>query len=136
MTRAQATQATISRAMTEDQLLYAVLELSRMLGLRTAHFRSAWTERGYRTPVAGDGAGWPDLIIVGQRLIIRELKSERGRVDPEQTAWLALLGRAGVDAAVWRPAQWIDGTIREELMALRWVTPPIPSNDVPRPDRG
>lgn len=51
--------------MTEQQLLANVLDLCRLLGLRTAHFRPAQTAHGWRTPVSGDGQGWPDLVIVG-----------------------------------------------------------------------
>jgi hypothetical protein len=41
-----------------------VLELAKICGWRTAHFRPAKTSKGWRTPVSGDGAGLPDLILV------------------------------------------------------------------------
>lgn len=104
--------------MSEDDLLSSVLDLCRLLHLRTAHFRPARTERGWRTPVSGDGKGWPDLIIVGNRLIARELKSERGRTTPEQVVWRQVLFGAGVDATDWRPSDWRSGRIERELRAL------------------
>ncbi len=106
-------------AISEDERRSGALVLARLYGLRTAHFRPALTAKGWRTPVAGDGKGWPDLIIVGRRLIIRELKTDRGRVHPDQAAWLAVLQAAGVDAGVWRVGDWLDGTIRDELGRLR-----------------
>lgn len=42
-----------------------VLDLAKLKGWRTAHFRTAQNGRGqYRTPVAGDGKGFPDLVLV------------------------------------------------------------------------
>jgi hypothetical protein len=108
-----------AQAMTEADLLAAVIDLAHLYGLRTAHFRPAWTEKGWRTAVSGDGKGWPDLVILGTRLIVRELKTETGRVPPAQQQWLAALAVAGIDAAVWRPQHWLDGTIRAELEGLR-----------------
>src|SRR5258705_9090381 len=63
----------LAAAMSEEELLTAVLQLCRVLGLRTAHFRPARTEKGWRTPVSGDGKGFPDLIIVGSQVLAREL---------------------------------------------------------------
>lgn len=104
--------------MSEDDLLTSVLALCRALHLRTAHFRPAKTERGWRTAVSGDGKGFPDLIIVGSRLIARELKAEQGRLLPEQVAWRSALFGAGVDATEWRPSDWRSGRIERELRAL------------------
>lgn len=104
--------------MSEADLLTAVLDLCRVLHLRTAHFRPAKTEKGWRTAVSGDGKGFPDLIIVGSRLIARELKAERGRLSPEQVAWRGALFIAGVDATAWYPSDWRSGRIERELRAL------------------
>lgn len=53
-------------------------------------------------------AGWPDLVLVrGPRLVAAELKSERGRVHPEQRVWLdALAAVPGVETYLWRPSAW------------------------------
>lgn len=108
----------LAAAMTEQELLDAVLQLAKVLGLRTAHFRPAKTEKGWRTPVAGDGKGFPDLIIVGSSLLARELKSEQGRLTPEQVAWRGALYVAGLDATEWRPSDWRSGRIERELRQL------------------
>lgn len=80
-----------------------VISLARTLGWRVAHFRAVKTPTGYRTPVQGDGAGFPDLCLVRDRIVFAELKNERGRVSPEQQQWIAALEQAGVEAYVWRP---------------------------------
>ena len=59
----------------ENQLLDAVLALAKVYGFRTVHWRAAKTAHGWRTPVQGDGKGWPDLLLVkGRRIIAAELK--------------------------------------------------------------
>ena len=81
----------------------AIVELAYVLGWTVAHFRAARTSRGWRTPVAADGAGWPDLVLVrGSRLLAAELKAARGKVSVDQQAWLELLAAAGVECHVWR----------------------------------
>lgn len=102
--------------MTEAQLQAAVIEMARTLGWLTAHFRPALTERGWRTPVSGDGKGFPDLILVrGERLIAAELKSDVGAVSVEQDVWLGAFRCAGALTAVWRPRDWTSGGIESEL---------------------
>ena len=58
-------------------------------------------------------AGYPDLTLVRPggngtaRLVFLELKTERGRVRPEQQVWLDALSQVpGVVAMVARPSQW------------------------------
>lgn len=104
--------------MTEAQLQAAVLELARLLGWRVAHFRPARTVTGWRTPVAADGAGFPDLCLVRERVLFRELKAERGAPSSEQLAWLDALTAAGADAGIWRPSDWTAGLIEAELRGL------------------
>ena len=52
--------------------------------------------------------GFPDLILVRDtEMLVLELKTERGRVRPEQAAWLeALSGVAGMTVMLCRPSQW------------------------------
>jgi hypothetical protein len=48
------------RVLSEAAFTDAVIELARLGGWRVAHFRPARTASGWRTPVQGDGAGFPD----------------------------------------------------------------------------
>jgi len=107
----------------EEQLQKAVIDCARLLGWRVAHFRPARVMRGGRetweTPVAADGKGFPDLVLVSRRqrrLMFVELKADKGVVSHDQAAWLADLIRCdGVDAHVWRPQDWIEGEIERVL---------------------
>jgi hypothetical protein len=85
-----------------------LIEAAQALGWRVAHFRAARTANGWRTPVAADGAGFPDLVLVrSPRVVFAELKAKRGKLRPEQEGWLdALAGCEGVEAFVWRPDDW------------------------------
>jgi hypothetical protein len=91
---------------TEAQFQKAVIDLARHTGWLVAHFRPARTEEGWRTPVSADGAGFPDLVLVRDLVLYRELKSEKGRVRPDQQRWHEALATAGADIAVWRPSDW------------------------------
>jgi hypothetical protein len=85
-----------------------VLQAARLLGWQSAHFRPARTARGWRTPVQGDGKGFPDLILLrGPRLVVAELKVDGGRLRPEQESWLAAFRQLpGAEVHVWRPRDW------------------------------
>ena len=85
-----------------------VVALAHANGWKVAHFRGAWSKDGKRfvTPVAADGAGFPDLVLAKirnghQTVIFAELKSDKGKISPEQMAWIELLF-----AQVWRPSDY------------------------------
>ena len=108
--------------MTEAQFQRSVIELAQLNGWKVAHFRKAQNGKGaWRTAVAADGAGFPDLVLARDRVIFAELKTDKGRVRPEQRAWLDALTCAGVnthraasvETVVWRPRDWND--IQETL---------------------
>ena len=62
----------------EATLQRQVLNLARLTGWRSAHFRPAQNQRGkWRTAVSGDGAGFPDLVLAREdRLLFVELKQD------------------------------------------------------------
>jgi VRR-NUC domain len=103
--------------MREDHLLAAVLDVAHVYGWRCAHFRPALTGRGWRTAVSGDGEGFPDLLCVHPTygMLAVELKSLTGRLTPAQEAWLTRLKEAGCPAVVWRPRDFLDGTVESVL---------------------
>lgn len=91
----------------EAGFLKAVLELAQLYGWRSAHFRPAMTRSGrWVTAVQGDGVGFPDLILLRERLVVIETKSARGRLTPEQRAWLEAFDAVGAQTIVARPADW------------------------------
>jgi len=97
-------------AMTEKDLLEQCRSAAKVLGLLVYH-----THDSRRSE-----PGFPDLVIAGRRgVLIRELKTERGRVTLAQFTWLDALITAGVDADVWRPADLIDGTVLDQMQAVR-----------------
>lgn len=62
--------------------------------------------------------GYPDLHLVHERRhlsMMRELKTQKGRLSEPQKRWIAALNGAGVDAAVWRPMDWFTGRITKQL---------------------
>jgi hypothetical protein len=65
-------------------------------------------------------AGWPDSTIIGTgKVIFRELKSEYGRLTPEQRLVGERLKSAGQDWRIWRPGDWLSGAIETELRLLK-----------------
>mgnify|MGYP003677610739 FL=1 len=75
-------------AISEAQFQKQVIQLAQLLGWRVAHFRAAQTSRGWRTPVAADGAGFPDLVLARRgQLIFAELKTQRGKLSNAQECW-------------------------------------------------
>lgn len=104
--------------MTEEQLQDAVIELAQLLGYLVAHFRPALTARGWRTPVQGNGRGFPDLVLVRPgRVIYAELKAHAGTVSPDQQVWLDRLRGGGAEVYLWRPRHWLSGEIEATLRA-------------------
>jgi hypothetical protein len=63
--------------------------------------------------------GWPDLVIIGTKLIYRELKTEEGKLTPEQLDIIGRLEAAGQNVDVWRPTDWYSGRIIAELNDIR-----------------
>lgn len=102
--------------MSEAELQAATIELAHLLRWRVAHFRPARTAHGgWRTAVAGDGAGFCDLVLVRDWVIFVELKSAKGHLTPEQVSWRDVLVAAGCEWHLWRPADWTSGEIERVL---------------------
>ena len=93
--------------MTEAQLQQQIIQLAKLYSWRVAHFRPAMTAKGWRTPVSADGQGFPDLVLVKRcRLIFAEVKSDKGRVSPEQQEWLDALRKTKNEVYLWKPKDW------------------------------
>lgn len=108
----------VGAGVSEREFQSAVLELAGWCGWRCYHtYDSRRSE-----------AGFPDLVMVRDgRLVVAELKSERGRVSAEQQGWLEAFGLVAAGSAgrvrvcVWRPADWaaiVEVLARREVVAL------------------
>ena len=100
----------------------AVITAAHHLGWTVAHFRPGQVGGRWQTPVSGDGAGFPDLVLVNPErglLLFRELKTDSGRVSKAQMRWGAALTSAGADWAVWRPGDWllVESTLKGKAAA-------------------
>lgn len=97
--------------MTEAELQEAVRKLCAQMGLYHYH------------PVhsIGSAKGWPDSVIIGHRVLFRELKSASGSLTPEQKLVGYRLRAAGQSWDVWRPRDWTSGTILKQLRAIAGV---------------
>jgi len=99
--------------MNEADFLKSVIDLAHAYKWKVIHFRSALRKDGtYQTPVQGDGVGFPDLILVRERVIFAELKSETGKISEAQVEWITALNVAtqekmsGGNTYIWRPSDW------------------------------
>jgi len=93
--------------LTEAQHQEAVIDLARACGWLVYHTLNS----------RGSESGFPDLVLVrGARLVFAELKSERGKVKPDQQVWLDALAVVKgsydetvediVEVYLWRPSDW------------------------------
>ncbi len=95
----------------EESFQTAVIDFAKLHGWRVAHFRPARTASGWRTPVAADGKGFPDLVLLhsqSSRIVVAELKSEKGKLSNEQSDWLDDFEACNVPAYVWKPTDWVE----------------------------
>ena len=111
-TALSAGQKAIAAAMKEDRgkdsLDYHVREILKELGL--------W---GFHPLISiGSRKGWPDWTIIGKWIMYRELKTETGKLRPDQELVRDLILAAGGDWALWRPSDYLSGRIARELTAI------------------
>ena len=90
-----------------------VIDTARLLGWKVAHFRGVRIQRKngsvyYQTPVQGDGAGFPDCVLVKDgRLIFAELKLAKGKLTEQQGEWLSMLAEVpNVEVYLWKPSEF------------------------------
>lgn len=100
------------RQNTEADLIRQIIEAGHLYGWLIAHFRGAWTVKGYRTAVQGDGAGFPDLVLVNERkgkVMFVEIKSNSGYLNGNQKMWkMAIESAQYCKYYIWRPCDWDD----------------------------
>ena len=79
---------------TEKQFQAKVIQVAKLCGWICYH-----THDSRRSE-----PGFPDLVLVKERVIFRELKTDKGRLTPAQKMWGKDLTDAGADWAIWRPS--------------------------------
>lgn len=108
--------------LTEAEWQRQVIQMARAFGWLVAHFRPGLNQRGrWMTAVAGDGVGFPDLVLVHEQTgdtIFAELKRDTGKLRPEQERWCRAIQAGGSSRfVVWRPRDF--EAVRERLMRHR-----------------
>lgn len=86
-----------------------VIQLAKSLGY-TLTYHTADSRRS--------NPGFPDLVLVhgkSGKLVFAELKTQTGRVSPDQESWINGLRRGGATAEVWRPIDYVSGQILRVL---------------------
>lgn len=76
--------------------------MDQVMALAALRGWKAWHDTDSRR----NAAGFPDLVLLRDRVVWAELKSERGRLRDEQARFLTLLRAAGQEVYVWRPSDW------------------------------
>lgn len=97
----------MSPASPESDYQNRIVAWARYNGWKVAHFRRAQRGGKWMTPVAADGAGFPDLVLTrAGRLIFAEVKAG-SPVSIEQRQWLDHLEAVpGVEVYVWKLKDW------------------------------
>jgi hypothetical protein len=97
-------------AASEAEWQRTVIRCAQLNGWRVNHVRTTAETRAdgtIRHTTATRIKGWPDLELLRPgRFIMAELKSDTGRLTPDQARTIADLQAAGVDVFVWRPKDW------------------------------
>jgi hypothetical protein len=91
-------------AMTEAQWQATVVELATRRGWLTYHVHDP----------RRSNPGFPDLVLVKERVVFAELKAQKGRLTEQQSIWQIALRVAGAEAYCWRPSDWpqVEQTLR------------------------
>lgn len=79
--------------MTEKQFQSEIVKFAKRCGWSVYH-----THDSRRSE-----PGFPDLVLVKDRVLYRELKTDTGRISKAQKIWGQALIKAGADFKVWRP---------------------------------
>jgi hypothetical protein len=83
-------------AVLEEEFMQNVIAVARAAGWLCYHPRDSRKSE----------AGYPDLTLVRDRLLMAELKTDTGRLTAPQRTWVEALRGAGVECHIWRPADW------------------------------
>lgn len=97
---------TLSDYQTETQFQNSIIDYAKLRGWLVFHDNDSRRNR----------AGFPDLVLAREgEVVFAELKSQHGRIRPEQHQWLESLAPETTEADgathsvyLWRPADWTE----------------------------
>jgi hypothetical protein len=90
-------RAAVLARVSEKAFQQQVMDLLLLCGWRAVHVYD----------MRRSAPGLPDILALrGHRLVVAELKSERGVVRPEQWEWLDAFAQAGAETFLWRPSDF------------------------------
>lgn len=94
----------VENAVSEKDWQQQVIDLAQLLGWLYFHTYDSRRSSG----------GFPDLVLVRERVVFAELKSGSGRLTAAQHWWIASLSVAGAEVYVWQPSDWpqVEQTLR------------------------
>ena len=104
------------KLISEKDFMESIVQLARNTGWMVYHpYDSRRSEPGF-----------PDLVMTKpKRLVIAEIKTEKGKTTPAQDQWLSTLRTArGVKVKLWRPSDWPEiertlGAITQDSTKIR-----------------
>ena len=103
----------IDLSISEKDFQDMVVDAAEKWGWLVHAERPAKSNKGWVTPIQGK-EGFPDLVLCKPpRLILAELKSQKGKVSTPQQEWLDALAicteaAIDVDVVLWRPSDFKD----------------------------
>jgi hypothetical protein len=88
----------VNLRMSERAYQWRIIALARQLGWFEYHTFDSRKSR----------AGFPDLVLIRERIVYAEVKAERGKTTPTQDDVLQRLRNAGGEVYVWKPSDYDD----------------------------
>ena len=95
--------------MKEKDFQKQVIQLAELLGWVVYHFSDSRRQVSPGVFVGDSGAaGFPDLVLVRDRVVFAELKGDGGRLRPKQVDTIDSLREAEAEVYVWFPDDLVE----------------------------
>lgn len=86
----------------------SVIDMAHLYHWHAVHNPTVQTPQGWRTALAADSKGFPDLLLFRERIVAIEIKGDGDSLKPDQLEWRDRIQRAGIEWYDVRPADWPD----------------------------